>query len=344
MNKYINVKHLISLLFMVTVLNLTGAEQFKTFYDSGTAKAKKNDYNGAAADFRKALDFSQLSSDESRAIFALSDTFDKLKKYDEAAKWLERLFEIPDLKQKDVIRAYRNIISINLKQKKYDEALENCADAARKMKEPANIVYFYEKAAEVCDKKKDYPAMIAFLQQAISESSQDTKLIAPLKIKLLGAYYKNKQYAEALQIFPFQDIPGLKENDKIYACCYSGISAFNLKKYSIAISYLGQMPNSAKGNYFQYQKLFYQGYSLQQLKQYPKALDYYVQIINDDAFNGYFRACAMINSASIMTIEKKYDAALKYYENAEKLDGIVDWQKKSIANGIKKTQDAMNKK
>ncbi|MFA7230955.1 MAG: hypothetical protein WC071_06765 [Victivallaceae bacterium] len=62
-----------------------------------------------------------------------------------------------------------------------------------------------------------------------------------------------------------------------------------------------------------------------------------------DAKCSYSRACAMINSASIMMTEKKYDAALKYYANAEKLNGIVEWQKKTISNGIKNVHDALKK-
>jgi tetratricopeptide (TPR) repeat protein len=329
--------------FLFSGISLISAD-YKTYYTSAWKNMRSHKYADAAKDFRKSLDYAQLSTEEVNAVFGLAYAYRSQKKYRDAIKWVERIFEIPDLKYHFLRKAYRDLINDEIKLKKYDDALDTCKRAIKSSKSNSDTAYYYYQAADIFLTQKQYANAIEALNRCIDEEKNNKKggLTVAAKIKKVTIYYKAKQYSSAAKVFSLEELKKIREGSRRSVCFYSGMSAYKIKDYPLALSLFNEMPNGK--DWWLYIKYDWQGKCYSSMKKYPDAIRVYNTIMNEKSFRGSYRANGALSIASVYFYHTKdYKNAQKYYQMVSKISGSTSSQRKSAVTNIKRI-DAILKK
>lgn len=263
------------------------------WYLQAQNKSEQGDYQGAIADFNKAIN---LNPKYQQAFNGRGIAYSKLKEYSQALADYDKAIA---LEPEDSKKVYFNRGVTFAKTKQYPQAIADYSQAITI--NPTNGKA-YNNRGTIYNKLRDYKKAISDFNQAIAINSKDA--IAYYNRGL--AYYDLKKYPQAIA-----DFDKAIQYDPKNAVSYNnrGNIYFALKEYQKAIVDLDQAislnPKYVDG-------YFNRGNVYKRLKQYPKALADYATAIKLDP--GY--AAIYNNRAGVYKALKELPKAKADYDTA----------------------------
>ena len=258
-------------------------DDFKQIYAHARHKMQAGEYPAAEIELNKALNAAQLSSEEAAVLFDLSYVYLKMFKTDEAMKCLEQIMDIPDLLMSDHIRAHLQMADVHTAEKKFDEAIDDCKDGLYDVTANTDKYRFLMKAGYIMNTKKDYPAALDYVQQALALCHDNVPNQLTAKRLMVWIYSAQDNYSAVAEVYTRQELDAMPAD-------------FKKSVYQTVVNAYMRLARSRQAD-----------------KDFDKALELYGLIERDKSIKPEQRAEAFMGEASILKAQKKYSEAVKSY-------------------------------
>jgi len=287
------------------IITALQAGDFSNFYRTGLRKLNSRDYDGALIEFKKAFNKAELSKEEIRVLLIISDVYYRQKKYKDAKNWALRILDLPDLKLKDKINAYRRLINYSIKLKRYDDALDDVRTALRLVSDNKDKATLFLDRARIFEAEKKYTEALEALRDCAKISESISKQWQVAQQRVIVILYRQKKDQEILKLLPDLQVDEWNTSSKQIVCYYAGLSAMRMENYKIAINWFERM--SDKGHaWLVYSKNNKLGNSWKKLREYEKAYKCFEAITKNDKLQNYYQGNALYLMAEVRYLQKKY--------------------------------------
>lgn len=325
-----------ALTFLSLVL-VVDADNFNVLYRKGLKQLRSRDYKAALEQFKKAYDSAELSYQEVKIIFGIANAYSGQKKYRDAYNWVRRIFDIPDLSQKDKISAYKLLIYYSRRMKRYDDALEEVSSALNDTDMEDQKAVFMNERAKIYEDQKKYSEAEKTYRESLKICPKDSPQLYSTQRQVLAILYKQKKYQEALDYVAKLKIDKWDTYSKRIGFYYAGISAHRLGKCQQAISWFERMPPNPPA-WLAYSRSNQLANCYSRLGKHEKAFQCYEQVYKNSKLGNYYRANALWLMARKRYRQKKYKEAKALCEKLIKFPKATKSQIKRAENLLKSTQ------
>lgn len=293
------------------------AGDFNTLYRTGLRKLNDRNYEAALSDFKKAYNCAELSREEVKILFAIANVYSRQKKYKDAKNWVIRVLDIPDLRSKNKIVAYRRMINYSIARKHYDDALDEIRTALRVVNTNKDKVIFLMERARIAELQKNYQEAVETFQECIKISERSSPQWQRIQQRLIAVLYRQKKYEDILKLMPQLQTAEWKTSSKEIIYYYAGLSAMRLKKYEQAAGWFKNISDNGH-SWLVYSKNTQLGNCWNSLRKYEKAYACFEVIYKNTKLQNYYRAKGLEMMSEMRYAQKKYKDAKKLCEELKK--------------------------
>ncbi|MDD5598276.1 MAG: tetratricopeptide repeat protein [Victivallaceae bacterium] len=294
-----------------------GAGDFNALYRGGLRKISAGDYKGALTEFKAAYKAAELSSEEVKILFAVADTYYRLKEYKEAHKWAARILDIPDLKHGARMDAYRRLISYSKQLKRYDDAKDEISLALRDAADDKEKIIFLNENARLMETQKDYSGAAGAWLECVAGCREFSPEWEAAQKEYIAVLFKLKDYLKILKHIDALKADSWKSSAQQFIFYYAGLCACKLGNYKLAVKWLEKM-SSREPAWLVYSKNNQLGDTWKKLHEYEKAYKCYEVIYKNTDLHNYYRANSLLLMAELRYTQKKYPEAASLCEELKK--------------------------
>lgn len=288
-------------------------------YWLGEVYSAKDNLSEAEKNFLIALNFKETNTKYDHTLFSLGYLYEKLKLYDKAEYYYERLtvdFPNSHLTPFGLVRvALAYYINGN-----YNKAITRLSDPKVRVLSQQNLAEAYYILANSYYKiGRFYEAQVEF--QNIVSRYPDAQMVRPAKYGLAWSFYQQNKFEQAHRTF--KDLSTGKDSLAERALYWLGFMSRNLENNQRAIQefneYISRYPTSDYTTKAKYQI----GLIHYELKKYQDAERYLIEVI-EDTLDNKTRASAALLLGTIALDRKNFRVAKSNYELAVSLINETD--------------------
>lgn len=299
------------------IISVMQAGKFDSLYRTGLRKLNSSDYDGALVQFKKAYNSAELSQEEVKILLLIADVYSKQKKYKDAKNWAIRVLDIPDLKLKNKITAYRRLISYSVHLKRYDDALDDVKTALRNVSDNKDKSVFLMERARIFELQEKYPQAGEALEESIKICEVNSRQWQNGQQKFIIILFKQKEYEQIIKLGAKLKMNKWDASTRELVQYYAGLCAMRQKKYKLAASWFEQIPDKGY-SWFIYSKNSQLGNCWKKLRKYEKAYKCFEVIYKNTKLQNYYRANGLYMMADMRYLQKKYQDVKDLCEKLKK--------------------------
>ncbi|MDD5729413.1 MAG: tetratricopeptide repeat protein [Victivallales bacterium] len=304
---------------------------FNIYYRSGLEKFRSRDYPGALEQLEKAAAAAKSSETRIKVLFAIADVYSAQGNYQDAGKYLMRIFAVPKLTRPDRISAYRRLLLLSKRRQDYEEALDTLASAFRDPALSDVRWLFLRERAQLYAGQKKYAEAERNLRESLDLCGKDSPRRHELQREIVIILHQQKKYQAALDYLAELKIAAWDEHSQRLACYYGGLCAVRLGNYRLAADWFNRMPSGAAA-WLQYSCNTQLADCYSQLQETEKAYACLDSLWRDAQLPAYYRGNALWLMAELRYRRKQYSEAKTLCEKLMKFPGLTERQSERAQN------------